>query len=278
MVPKHVLEAFGETGSPTRLAGGQGDSWRAGDAVFKQASRADEATWSATLLSTLKGPGFTVPKPKATSDGRWTVDGWTASQFVDGEPAGRNGGRWPETIAACEAFHTALVGIPRPSFLDDRDDPWSIADRMASGELPLEALPPLTEIVARLTGLVTPVDLPSQVIHGDFTANVLFSQGQPPCVIDFSPYWRPAGFAIGVIVADTLTWAVADESIFGLVDHVPGFQQMLIRAELRRMLELDQHARRGRQGMAQQLVEHWRTVRTIEGRTKGAPGSPEAPR
>lgn len=149
---------------------------------------------------------------------------------------------------------------------------------MAWGDQPLEALPPFAEIVERLTGLLARIDLPSQVIHGDFTANVLFSHGQPPCVIDFSPYWRPAGFAIGVIVADALTWADADDSILGLVDHVPEFQQLLIRAELRRVLELDQHARRGRQGMAGQLAEHWRTVRTIEGHAKGAPGFPEAPR
>ena len=278
MIPTRVLTAFGATEAPSRLPGGQGETWRAGLAVFKPTAHSAEAEWSATVLSTIGGGGFRVAQPLAASDGRWVVDGWTVAQFVAGEPAGPNGGRWAETIAACEAFHAALVGIPRPEFFDHRDDAWSIADRMAWNELPVNVLPPFGGMVAALSTLLRPVELPPQVIHGDFTANVLFAEGQLPCVIDFSPYWRPAAFAVGVIVADALTWAGADASILGLTSHIPEFPQLLVRAELRRLLELDQHALRGRNGGAEQMSRHWTTVRIIETLAKGPSGSPEAPR
>lgn len=274
MVPQQVLAAFGASDVPTRLPGGQGESWRSGGAVFKRAGQSSEAEWAATVLSTLDGPGFRVPKALAAGDGRWVVDRWVASQFVEGEHAGPNGGRWAETIAACEAFHAALAGVPRPAFLAERGDAWALADRMAWDELPLEVLPPFAETVGVLAPLLTPLDLPSQLIHGDFTANVLFADGQPPCVIDFSPYWRPAGFAIGVIVADALTWGGADDSILSLTSTISEFPQLLVRAELRRILELDQHTRHGRD-RAGQITHHWQTVRLIEAHVEGLPVSRE---
>jgi hypothetical protein len=43
-------------------------------------------------------------------------------------------------------------------------------------------------------------------VHGDLTNNVLLRAGQPPGIIDFSPYWRPPEYAEGIIVADALSW------------------------------------------------------------------------
>jgi uncharacterized protein (TIGR02569 family) len=267
-VPAGVLRAFGIAAEATRLSGGQGESWRAGDIVLKPCGDQDEAAWTASVFAALEGPGFRVPRPVGAADGSWVVDGWAAWQFIEGEHAGRNGGRWPETIAACEAFHAALAGIARPAFLDRRTDPWSRADRMAWGETPLVVLPPFEALVRRLAALLQPLELPSQVVHGDFTANVLFAQGTAPGVIDFSPYWRPAGFAIGVVVADALTWAGADASILQLTARVE-FPQLLLRAELRRLLELDQHTRadgprRNGHPPVAQLPAHEPTVALIE--------------
>ena len=85
--------------------------------------------------------------------------------------------------------------------------------------------------------------LESQVIHGDLTANVLFEAGLPPAVIDFSPYWRPAGFALAVIVADALVWGGADREVLALVADEPEFAQLLLRALMRRLLEVELHDR-----------------------------------
>ena len=67
-------------------------------------------------------------------------------------------------------------------------------------------------------------------MHGDLTGNVLFEDGLPPAVIDFSPYWRPTGFASAVVVGDALLWEGADESLLTAVAHVDDFPQFLLRA------------------------------------------------
>ncbi len=90
-------------------------------------------------------------------------------------------------------------------------------------------------------------------------------KGQPPAVIDFSPYWRPAGFAVAVVVEDALSWTDADEGVVELGLHIPEFHQLLIRATLRRILELDEHNRRGRPRFEEHLREYERTVAIIEG-------------
>ncbi len=243
-----VLAAFGTSGAPTPLVGGQGTSFRVGSLVLKPVEFPYEEQ-SSLLFERLEGTGFRVPRPVRASDGRFVVDGWTATEFIEAQPAGPNGGNWPQTIAACKDFHAALAGEPFEPWRDAferRTDAWAEADRLTFGEGTLEPLEPFREPIARLTRLLRPMQVPSQLIHGDFTANVLFAQGEPPCVIDFSPYWRPAEFALGVVVGDALTWGNADESILTLCTDVPDFPQWLARGVLRRIWELDQHARRGR--------------------------------
>jgi uncharacterized protein (TIGR02569 family) len=236
-----ALAAFAPGSTPVKLDGGQGQSFRAGDLVLKPAGLSDEAEWSAATFERLAGGGFRVPRPVRSPAGAVVVDGWTAWTWLEGEPAGRNGGRWSETLAACEAFHAALADVPRPEFLDRRTDPWSVADRMAFGEVPMGVSAEVEPVAAELVRLVEPVTLRSQVIHGDFTGNVLFADGLPPGVIDFSPYWRPAAFAAAVIAADGLTWGGMRMEELRLFEHVPGFRPMLVRAFLRRLLECDLH-------------------------------------
>ena len=105
---------------------------------------------------------------------------------IDGAHA--PGGRWLEVLSACREFHSALTDVPRPTFLDTRRDPWSVGDRVAWESLKV-ALPQVVahRVDGHLQHLV-PLSLPSQVIHGDFGGNVLFAGGQPPAIIDFSPY------------------------------------------------------------------------------------------
>ena len=267
--PEAVLGAFGAAGPLERLAGGQGQTFRAGGVVLKRAGLAAEAELTGGLFERLGGPGFRVPRPVRALDGRFvqtgngsaetapTVgrgyrdgeDGWCAWEYVDAEHAGRNGGRWPETIAACRAFHDALAREPAGAWqgvFAVRSDPWSAADRLTFGEAHEEPLPAFEPLVRRLTARLRPLDAPSQLIHGDFTANVLFADGEPPCVIDFSPYWRPAAFALGVVVADAVAWAGADPVIKELCGDVADFEQWIVRGLLRRVWECEQHTRRGR--------------------------------
>ena len=255
--PETVVEAFRADGAPEVLAGGVGGrAFRAGTVVLKPVSSLEEAEWASTVYERLEGPGFRVPRPLRSRDGHWVVDGWQASEFVKGAHAGRNGGRWQETLAACRAFHRALEGVPRPAFLNRRTDPWSEADRVTFREKRAEPLPAFAEAIGRLTAMSRPVEASDQVIHGDFTANVLFEDGEEPCVIDFSPYWRPAEFALGVVVSDAISWTRADPALVDLCADVPHFGQWLLRATLRRVWELDQHTRQGRGNMEAYLAEY----------------------
>jgi uncharacterized protein (TIGR02569 family) len=70
----------------------------------------------------------------------------------------------------------------------------------------------------------------SQLVHGDLTGNVLFADGLPPAVIDFSPFWRPPGYATAIVVGDALLWEGADESLLAAVSRVDDFPQLLLRA------------------------------------------------
>jgi uncharacterized protein (TIGR02569 family) len=88
----------------------------------------------------------------------------------------------------------------------------------------------------RLLAALRPVRLPSQLIHGDLGGNVLFAGASPPAVIDFSPYWRPAGLALAVAAVDALTWGGADPAILDELDGEPELDQLLARAHVGRLV------------------------------------------
>jgi len=82
---------------------------------------------------------------------------------------------------------------------------------------------------------VRPVDAREQVIHGDILPNVLLADGLPPAVIDWPPYFRPAGMANAIAVTDAVTFRAAPLSL--LDDWVEGedWDQLLVRALLYRL-------------------------------------------
>ncbi|WUD73548.1 aminoglycoside phosphotransferase [Streptomyces sp. NBC_00510] len=236
--PPHVLEAFGLSGRPEPLAGGQGHSVRVAGAVLKPGADAAETDWAAGLMERLQGRrDFRVPRFLRSVGGGHVVEGWSATEFLVGEPG--PAGRWGALLAAGRAFHEALRDVPRPGRLDAHRHPWAVADRLAWGEPTAEA-PAVTpaeirRLVTRMERLREPVDARDQLIHGDLTGNVLFAVGRAPAIIDFSPYWRPVAYADAIVVADGLLHHRAGH---GLVDSaVPGAEgaQMLLRALLFRL-------------------------------------------
>ncbi len=260
--PASVLTAFGCTEIPVPLPGGEGNTSRCGDIVLKPCHDAEEAAWIAELHLSIRADGFRLSRPIRATSGAWIVDVWQAWTLVDGT---HSSDRWPEVIAACRAFHRATADIPMPVFLARRDSPFAQADRIAWGEEPPTVLAALQPIVDRLLARLEPLDLPNQVIHGDFTGNVLFADGQPPAVIDVSPYWRPAPFAEAIVIVDALDWHGADASIIDLVASTPKIDQLMIRAELFRLAILDGLSRDGANVMGA-LNRHTRTVELLEDR------------
>jgi len=224
-VPEGVLAAFGVAGTvPVRLPGGRGTTWRAGQVVLKPADSVRAGRWAADVYDALTGPGFRVPRPVRAVTGDWVTEGWTAWRWVAGAAADWSGvsPRWPELIAVSRALHAALAGLPMPHWWDREENPWTIGDRVAWGERdpgPLlgPAAGPVAVQVRRLLPALRPVDLPDQLIHADLAGNVLFADGLPAAVIDFSPLHRPAGLPLAVVAVDALMWQRARPEVLGLV-------------------------------------------------------------
>jgi uncharacterized protein (TIGR02569 family) len=249
-----VLASFGASADPVSLPGGEGTAWRAGEVVLKPAGDPRVARWTADLyrdldpLTARPDPGFRVPRPLSTTTGDWVAQdplagAWVAWQWLPGEPASWAGVSplWPRLIEASRAFHAALAGRPAPPWLGRDGSQWTIGDQVAWGERDpgsvLAAAPgPLGGQLRSLLAALRPVRLPAQLIHGDLGGNVLFAAGEPPAVIDFSPYWRPAGLALAVAAVDALTWSGADPAILGELDGEPELDQLLARAHVGRLV------------------------------------------
>ena len=68
------------------------------------------------------------------------------------------------------------------------------------------------------------------------TCNVLFADGPPPAIIDFSPGWRPTGFASAVVATDAVVWHGADLGLLASVVDSRIGTELLMRALLFRLL------------------------------------------
>jgi uncharacterized protein (TIGR02569 family) len=234
--PYFVLNAFGANDEPVLLAGGQGIAHRSGNIVFKPTRNEEESVWIAETLIGLDCVNFRIAEPIRANNGQWVSHGWTASKYIEGH---HDFTRWRDIIRTSAFFHAALKNVPRPIFLDENDDPWAVADRIAWHELPLPLDHPLIGApLQKLDNLCVDVNLTSQIIHGDIAGNILFHDNRAPAIIDFCPYWRPAGFAASIAIADALVWHDADESLISLGNDIPMFDQLLMRAFIRRICEL----------------------------------------
>jgi len=252
--PSNVLAAFGRSGELVPLPGGRGRAWRVGDLVLKPADLTpDELTWQAEMLPTVDVPDIRLSSPQRAVGGELVVDGWTAWSYLPGE---HEEGRWLDIIDVGDRFHRAIAGLACPAFIAARADPWSIGDRVAWGEVPIELYRHVSH-VASLAEHLAPVRAGSQLIHGDLIGNVLFAEGLPPALIDLSLYWRPRAFATAIVVADALVWEGADELLLDSFAEVDDFGQLLLRALLFRIVaaaeggfegdesEIERHYRRG---------------------------------
>ena len=232
--PQAVLKAFGLSETPSRIEGGEGRAYASGDVILKAIALPREAVWIAETLSQLREDGFRVERPVPTRSGGWLSSGWSAWRRVEGDHDTH--GRWDEVLRVTEAFNRSLEPLSRPDFLDIRNTPWDAGDRAAWGEASRKMPMPIGPLIEELQAKLRAVDLPSQVIHGDMPRNVLFAKGLPPAVIDFSPYFRPAGFASAIVVVDALTWYGAKPSILRLVEGIPEIHQLLLRAAIYRLV------------------------------------------
>mgnify|MGYP001032064363 CR=1 FL=1 len=250
--PEQVLTTFGLTAHPPiAMDGGGVGGWRIGEVVLTLVPDHARAAWSATVRENLYVEGMRIARPIRASDGRYVVSGWRADTYVAGSPEPRH----DEVVAVADRLHEALSKVERPRFLLQPPAPpftdvdvFVAADRAAWEEVPLRTAraagiaQPTSEdgqqslsVLTTLAQLRRPVQLPSQVVHGDLFGTVLFAGAAAPAITDIVPYWRPASWGAAVTVVDALAWGGADGELIERWSDHPEWGQMLLRATMFRL-------------------------------------------
>jgi uncharacterized protein (TIGR02569 family) len=246
-----------------RLPGGQGHAWTDGRLVLKPVGCVPEHAWVCEVYAAWEAEDVRVPepvKPRGDDGLGWSADGWGAHVFVSGREVDL-----PREVArvkeASDAFHLSVTDLPRPGFMDARDDPWAFGDRLAWDAAEPEGDEETLEVIAQLRRHLAPVTSPEQVIHGDILPNVLLSDRLPAAVIDWPPYFRPVGMANAIAVTDAVTFRAAPLSLLDEWAAGEDWNQLLIRALLYRLGPTGLFASRNR--LRGSLVTHLQRVRPV---------------
>jgi uncharacterized protein (TIGR02569 family) len=107
---------------------------------------------------------------------------------------------------------------------------------MAWDEQPVVVRSEFASLVEELAAMKRPIAATSQLVHGDLTGNVLFTEGTAPGIIDLSLYWRPAGYAAAIVAVDCFEWEGVGAEVLDYVSALRGGEQLLVRAALFRIV------------------------------------------
>lgn len=201
---REVLEAFGISGKPEKLAGGQGQSVRVGDFVIKPIDEISKYSWTGSVLESISSLDIAISKPIRSKNGNFVEKGYGATPFIEGE---FRRGKIDEKIKACQALHQLTLSIEQPEQWSDWYSPWQRANQVAWQEidLPNNADIRSIRIIENIKKAYKPINQASQLIHSDLAGNILFN-GSTPVIIDFSPEFRPGVYAEILIITDSIAW------------------------------------------------------------------------
>lgn len=235
-VPPSVRKQFRLPDLPARpLDGGMVTPMVIGDVVLKPVDDAVLASWCQGVLASTVADGVVIPEPLAARDGRWVVDGWTATDFIDGL---RSLIHEPESVVAAgrefakavnEAWANNGSGDFGRSPVQARTDRWARAYRHVWLAEPCRIGPEAQEILAAFRAFweLRSSSGRSRLFHCDLTGNVLADQAGRRVVVDFTPAIGPPEFGTAVVVADHLLW---HDGRSDLVDRVGVDLGLLARA------------------------------------------------
>jgi hypothetical protein len=260
-----AVRAFGVREDVLRpLRGGAGYTWTDGRVVLKPVGYVPEHDWVCDVYAAWDSDDVRVPEPVeprvSTAVGGWSVEGWGAHVFARGRDTDlvHEVDRVKE---ASDAFHDHIKDLPRPDFLDVRNDPWAFGDRVAWEDAEPEGDAETLEVVRALIAHLAPVSGREQPIHGDILPNVLVADGLPPAVIDWPVYFRPAGSANAVAATDAVTFRGAPLALMDAWATGDDWNQLLVRALLYRLGATGLIASRNR--LMGALVTHVERVRPV---------------
>lgn len=202
--------------------------------VLKPVADETEAIWIARTHLGTEQRGFRLARPILSVSGSFVVDGWTAWSRLPGEHR-LHGAPWPRIVTLCTRFHESLKDVPRPAFIDRRQHNFARADRIAWSELALPMPPEIRNVVDQIGAKLRLTQQPSQIIHADFAGNILFAEDCEPAVIDLSPYWRPASYAVALTIVDAVLWYGGSVDLLSELRQFDDPQQMVARALIFRL-------------------------------------------
>jgi hypothetical protein len=233
---RRAVRAFGVRAGELRRMPAGGHIWTDGRLFLKPVGCVPEHTWVCEVYANWAATHVRVPEPvmpHGPGETGWSSDGWGAQLLIPGrnaEPAE------PSKIKeASDAFHACIRGLPRPGFMDDRADPWAFGDRLAWEDIEPEGDGETLAVIERLRSHLAPVSALPQVIHGDILGNVMLADGHVPTVIDWPPYFRPAGLANAIAATDAVTFRGAPLSLLDDWSSGEDWSQLLVRALLYRL-------------------------------------------
>ena len=156
-------------------------------------------------------------------------------------------------------------GCTASAFIARQTHAWAVADRIAFGEAPYSPAPAV--LAPRRPPSSSPAaDRPAVAagpwrFHGERALRRRPASGSHRLLTVLAACGlRRCGGGRGRALLDGRRRERA-----GVGAHIPEFRQLLIRATLRRILELDEHNKRGRPRFEEHLREYERTVAIIEG-------------
>jgi uncharacterized protein (TIGR02569 family) len=260
---KKVLSLYKVYSKPERMMGGEGNSFKVGNFVFKPVDDKQEATWRAELMNSIEEKGFRVPHPIKSINNNWIEKNWCVYKFVKGK---ESKSRWKEKIEISRIFHRTLSTFSKPDFIDATNNPWAVADRMVWGKTKLVYGKKLKLYLDPLIKKLKPVLLENQLIHGDMTGNILFDDNLPPAIIDMSPYWHPSEYATAIIIVDSIVWDNAPNSLITEIANNDQNNQLLLRALIWRIKTTEEYVSHYSKGSLEKLDYYNKFINLIHKR------------
>ncbi len=119
-----ALRAFGVRADELgRMPAGE-HTWTDGGLFLKPVGCIAEHAWVSEVYANWTATHARVPEPvmpHGPGETGWSSDGWGAQLLIRGRDT--EPGELEKIKEASDAFHACIRDLPRPGFMDDRDDP-----------------------------------------------------------------------------------------------------------------------------------------------------------
>jgi hypothetical protein len=233
---RRAVRAFGVRAEELRRMPTGAHTWTDGHLFLKPVGCIPEHAWVCDVYANWTATHVRVPEPvmpHGPGETGWSSDGWGAQQLIQGRDT--EPGELSRIKEASDAFHEVVRDLPRPDFMDDRDDPFAFGDRLAWDGIEPEGDDETLALIERLREHLAPVSEQPQVIHGDILPNVMLLDEDVPAVIDWPPYFRPAAMANAIAATDAVTFRAAPLSLLDDWSSGEDWNQLLVRALLYRL-------------------------------------------